>query len=104
MVQMNERTHAHNTHKQAMELAELWGDGGGEDPGPLGSRIAVHAEMLDYAHVDKCGDVAELRAILAALRKGTHGRFPEVSVCERETQRDESIRRRWCPLVPPGQP
>lgn len=43
----------------------------------------VTVEMLDYAHVDKCQDVDELKGILALLRSGKEGRYPDL---ERATE------------------
>lgn len=44
---------------------------------------AISVEMLDYAHVDKCEDVDELKGILALLRSGKEGRYPDL---ERATE------------------
>lgn len=43
----------------------------------------VSVEMLDYAHVDRCEDVDELKGILALLRSGKEGRYPDL---ERATE------------------
>lgn len=45
-----------------------------------GGSNAINAppEMLDYGHVDACADVKELGWILGTLRRGVHGRYPDV--------------------------
>ena len=45
--------------------------------------MEVLVEMMDYTYVDKCADVAELRAILCELKDGKHGRYPHL---EKHTQ------------------
>eukprot|EP00636_Phaeomonas_parva_P018943 CAMPEP_0118863972 /NCGR_PEP_ID=MMETSP1163-20130328/8672_1 /TAXON_ID=124430 /ORGANISM="Phaeomonas parva, Strain CCMP2877" /LENGTH=123 /DNA_ID=CAMNT_0006798031 /DNA_START=93 /DNA_END=460 /DNA_ORIENTATION=- len=57
-------------------MAELGDDlityGGG------GREVDVTVEMMDYAYVDTCEDVATLRAILRKLKAGEGGRFPHL--------------------------
>jgi hypothetical protein len=40
--------------------------------------VNAPAEFLDYAHVNRVDDTEELGWILATLRRGVHGRYPEV--------------------------
>ena len=40
--------------------------------------INAPAEMLDFGHVDACADLKELGWILGTLRRGVHGRYPDV--------------------------
>ncbi|DBA02041.1 TPA: hypothetical protein N0F65_000288 [Lagenidium giganteum] len=38
----------------------------------------IHVEMLDYGFVEKCSDLDELKGILALLRSGKEGRYPQL--------------------------
>lgn len=38
----------------------------------------IDVEMLDYAYVEKCTDIDELKGILAMLRSGKEGRYPHL--------------------------
>ncbi|TYZ67554.1 hypothetical protein PybrP1_012452 [[Pythium] brassicae (nom. inval.)] len=38
----------------------------------------IDVEMLDYAYVEKCADLDELKGILAVLRSGKEGRYPHL--------------------------
>lgn len=55
-------------------LAALDGAGAKADNRPLNAP----PEKLDYAHVDAVDDVEELAWILGTLRRGVHGRYPDV--------------------------
>ncbi|GMF21369.1 unnamed protein product [Phytophthora fragariaefolia] len=39
---------------------------------------AVDVDMLDYGFVERCADLDELKGILAVLRSGKEGRYPEL--------------------------
>ena len=43
----------------------------GEDEG-------VTVEMLDYSYIETCSDVKKLRGIVARLKSGKEGLYPEV--------------------------
>ena len=40
--------------------------------------VEVIPEMLDYEFIGKCTSVDELRSVLAALKKGEYGRYPDL--------------------------
>ena len=59
------------------ELANLLstpGDAGEMDPVMKG----IEVEMLDYDYVEKCKDAKILRGILAVLKSGKEGYYPDV--------------------------
>lgn len=60
----------------------------------------IDVDMLDYAYVEKCTDVDELKGILALLRSGKEGRYPHLETTTEErllallpTRECERIRR-----------
>jgi tetratricopeptide (TPR) repeat protein len=46
--------------------------------GPNAKRMEVDLQMMEYAYVDKCNDIDTLRAILAKLKSGEAGYYPDV--------------------------
>lgn len=42
---------------------------------------SVPIEMLDYAYVGSCTDVKLVQKILAVLKSGKEGLYPDVRVC-----------------------
>ena len=41
---------------------------------------AIDAEMLDFVYVEQCEDVEKLKGIVAVLKSGRDGHYPEVGI------------------------
>ena len=52
---------------------------GSNETDPIEATIkGITVEMLDYDYVDKCKDIKILRGILALLKSGKEGHYPDV--------------------------
>lgn len=56
-----------------------------------GREVKVRVEMLDYAYVNKCSNLNELRAILSTLESGKEGSYPQL---------EEHVRQRIFKVAP----
>jgi tetratricopeptide (TPR) repeat protein len=78
-----------------LDILSPGGDGQGGQDGTGEERAGdVPVEHLDYDYVENCKDAKELRNILAMLKSGKEGRYPDL---------ERAVERRLLDVLPPAQ-